>query len=379
MLKDVNSPTSFARAHYNLGKAYTDLGQYEKALDYLNQGLEVWKARNDSINIASTIRELARAERGRGNLQVALTQSQTAVNLIEWMRARAGGQEQRSAYLASVQDYFELQIDVLTRLHRLDPSRNYAAEALQTSERARARSLLEALAEAGVDIRRGIDPQLLHREQAIAEQLSTRASEQARLTAIKPVPQSLASVNQEIAELTAQYEKVEAQIRAASPAYSQLLQPRPVNLSEIREQVIDDDTLLLEYYLGGDRSYLWAVTSTSVDVYDLPKRTVIESAARRMYSLLTERNRRVKFETADERSARVAKADAEYPDAAQALSELIVAPVAGRLTKKRLLVIADGALHYVPFAALPKPGAGSQPLAAMARWSVCPRPPRSRC
>jgi len=86
-LKEVNNlPTSIARAHYNLGKAYTDLGEYEKALDYLNQALAVWKSRNDPINIAATVRELARAERGRGHLETALAQSEAALNILEWMR-----------------------------------------------------------------------------------------------------------------------------------------------------------------------------------------------------------------------------------------------------------------------------------------------------
>jgi len=71
-------------------------------------------------------------------------------------------------------------------LHQRDPSKNYAAAALQTSESARARSLLEALAEAGVDVCRGVNPDLLKREQTITEELSAKASEQARLAGLKP-------------------------------------------------------------------------------------------------------------------------------------------------------------------------------------------------
>ncbi len=365
VLQDVNSPTSFARAHYNLGKAYTDLGEYEKALDYLNRALEVWKSRNDSINSASTLRELARAERGRGNLQTALTESQTAVNLIEWMRTRAGGQEQRAAYLASVQDYFELQIDVLTQLHRLDPTKGYAAEALQTSERAHARSMLEAVAEAGIDLRRGVSSQLLEREQTITEQLSARASERARFADVKPEPAPLLKLDQEIKELTGQHERVEAEIRAASPAYAQLLQAQPLSLAEIREQVIDGDTLLLEYHVGTDRSYLWAVSSTAIEVYELPKRATIEFAARQVYDSLTARNRRMKFETPEERAARVARSDADSSVATAALSKMVLAPASDLLSKRRVLIVADGALQYVPFATLPKPGpSGGSPLAA---------------
>ncbi|HEX6188317.1 MAG TPA: CHAT domain-containing tetratricopeptide repeat protein [Pyrinomonadaceae bacterium] len=361
LLKDVNNPApGAARAHYNLGKAYTDLGEYQKAIDYLNQALLVWKSRGDPINIAATIRELARAERGRGNLETALAQTEAAINVIEWVRAQAGGPDLRASYLAIVQDCFELRIDVLTRLHKLDPARGYADVALQTSEKARARSLIETLTDAGVDIRRGVPAALLKREQELAEQLQLKASELTRSTKTSD------EGGKELKGLIAEYELVQAQVRAASPRYAELVQPRPLSLAEMRTQVIDGQTLLLEYYLGVERSYLWAVSSTEIQIYELPKRATIEAEARKVYDLLTARSRRVKFETNEERRARIATADANYPAAAAALSRAVLGPVADQLGNRRLLIVSDGALQYIPFAALPGPkatGSSFQPLA----------------
>lgn len=357
VLKDVNNPpTSVARAHYNLGKAYTDLGDHQKALDYLNQALLVWKARQDPINIAATIRELARAERGRGNLETALAQSEAAINLMEWIRTRAGGPELRASYLAIVQNCFELRVDVLSQLHKRDPTKHYADAAFQTSERAHARSLLESLVEAGVDIRRGVAPELLKREQTITAELGAKATEQARLLGQKSAESLLTQIGKEIKNLSAQYELVQAEIRAASTRYAELTPPQPLSLAEIRAQVIDNDTVLLEYYLGEERSYLWTVTSTSIETYELPKREVIETASRKVYELLTARNRRLKFETVDERRARIAKADADYAAAAGTLSQMVLRPATSQLGKKRLLIVSDGALQYIPFASLPVPG-----------------------
>jgi len=279
------------------------------------------------------------------------------------VRAQAGGPELRASYLAIVQDCFELQIDVLLRLERRDPTKNYAAAALKTSERSRARSLLETLTEAGVDLRRGVSPDLLKREQALANELSARASEQARLLSLKADATALARINQQVKDLIAQHETVDAEIRFASPAYAELTQTAPIGLNEIQRQVIDDRSLLLEYYLGQERSYLWAVTTNSIESYELPSRSVIETAARQVYELLTARNRHVKFETAEERRARIARADAAYTPAAQALTKIVLGPVADRLTDKKLLVVSDGALQYVPFAALPAPkGINFEPL-----------------
>ncbi len=367
VLKDANDPPlSVARAHYNLGKAYTDIGEYQKAHDSLNRALPVWKARGDQINVASTVLELARLERNRGNLTTALAHSNAALKIVEGLRTKAGGEDLRASYLALVQKYFELNVDVLARLHQLDPSRNYAATALQTSEAARARALLEALTEAGVDFRQGVAPDLLKRERSITEKLSSSAAEQVRLAGLGSSAEPLKANKRTIADLSAQYARVEAEIRAASPRYAELTPAQPLSLAEIRAQVIDYDTVLLEYYLGEERSYLWAVTSTSIDTYELPRREVIERSARQVYELLTARNRRIKFETVDERRARIARAEADYPAAAGVLSRLVLAPAAAQLRKQRLLIVSDGALQYIPFASLPSPtlvgGSSSQPL-----------------
>jgi len=121
------------------------------------------------------------------------------------------------------------------------------------------------------------------------------------------------------------------------------------------QQQLDADTLLLEYRLGDNRSYLWAVTPSSLKSFSLPGRKQIEDTARRVYDLLTARNLRPKFETLAERRARITNADAEYPRAATRLAEMVLAPAAELLGTKRLVIVSDGALQYVSFAALPLP------------------------
>src|SRR5262249_8811353 len=126
-----------------------------------------------------------------------------------------------------------------------------------------------------------------------------------------------------------------------SPRYAALTQPQPMSLNEIQQQVLDPDTLLLEYALGSQRSYVWAVTTSSIKTFELSKRAEIEKAARAMYELLASGNKR-------ELQAQIKLATAR-------LSRMILGPVAGLLGSKRLLIVSDESLQYVPFAALPAP------------------------
>jgi len=218
------------------------------------------------------------------------------------------------------------------------------------------------LTEAPAKIRAEVKPDLLKRADELTQKLKAKSSGQIR--AASQSEEQLATFSREITALTAELEQVESQIRTASPRYAALAQPQPLTVAEIQKEVVNDaNTMLLEYALGEEKSWLWAVTATGMQSFELPKRAEIEAAARRVYDLLTARNQRPKFEEDDARRARIQKADAEFPQAAAALSQMILAPVAAQLGNKRLLVVADGALQYVPFGALPEPVVGG-------RWSV---------
>ena len=71
--------------------------------------------------------------------------------------------------------------------------------------------------------------------------------------------------------LQQQYQEVEAEVRASSPHYAALTQPQPLKDAEIR-QLLDPGTLLLEYALGEERSFLWVVSPDSVESFELPTR-----------------------------------------------------------------------------------------------------------
>jgi CHAT domain-containing protein len=159
----------------------------------------------------------------------------------------------------------------------------------------------------------------------------------------------LAAVAKEIDTLITERDQVDAQIRDKSPHYAALTQPQPSSLKEI-QQLLDENTLLLEYALGAERSYLWAVTRTGLQSYELPGRDTIEKTARSVYDLLISR------QPAPDQTEK--QRDAQYWRQASALSRMLLQPVAGQLCAKRLLIVADGVLQYIHFGALPAPEGG---------------------
>src|SRR5262245_41533190 len=343
---------------HNIGAAYQSLGETQKALEKYNEALSLRRAVGDRNGEATTLLGIARAEQKRGNLTQARQTIEQAVGLIESLRTNIAGQELRASYLASRQEFFESYIDVLMQTHMQNPAAAFDAVALAVSERARARSLLELLKEASADIRQGVDSSLLERERSLQQRLNAKATEQARLLNRKHTPEQAESAAKEITSIITEYEELQGKIRASSPRYAALTQPQPLNLSGIQQQVLDPQTLLLEYSLGKNASYLFVVSQTSLSSHQLPKRTEIEAATRRVYELLTAPQPRP-GETETKGQARVAEARANYWPQAKALSQMLLGPVASQLGKKRLAIVADGALQYIPFAALPAPSPGN--------------------
>ena len=95
-----------------------------------------------------------------------------------------------------------------------------------------------------------------------------------------------------MAQLKAGYQEVEAQLRQRNPRLVSLEESTPLTLEQIQKELRDNDTMLLEYSLGDEHSYLWAVTSNSFQTYELPSRKNIEDAARECYKLMTARQER---------------------------------------------------------------------------------------
>jgi CHAT domain-containing protein len=329
----------------NLGKAYAELGDSTRALENLKQALNIRTTIRDRRGEAATLYQTALVERDRGNLEQARTLTASARDIVESLRLKVISQDLRASYFASVQDYYALETDVLMRLHAANPSQNFQAAAFQSSERARARILLETLSEAHADIREGVDPALLERERTLQSQLNAKELARMRtLAAAKHTAEQAAEVESAVRDLTNQYQDVRAQIRARSPRYAALSFPQPLSLAEIQKEVLDADTFLLEYALGDQRSFLWAVSSSGVTSVILPKRSEVEQAARLFYEAISN------------------PGSAATPEAGKALSRMLLGEVASSLAGKRLLIVADGALQYLPFAALPDPDGWQQPL-----------------
>lgn len=364
LLQGVNDRRGQGLALNYLGNVYASMPQPEKAADAYRQSIKLLQDVGDRSHEATAIFGLAQIERDQNQLSEARKHAEEALALVEQVRSHAGAEQDRASYFATQQSIGEFYIDLLMRMHKQDPQAGYDVEAFNAAERERARSLLEMLAEARVDFRRGVDPKLLAQEHELSGLLNSKAQ---RLLTLRGAgtEDKAAALKKEISGLEDQYQQLELEIRKSSPEYAAVTQPEPLTLKEIQQQVLDPGTLLLEYSLGDKRSYLWVASTTGLKTYQLPRRSEIEKQVREVVELLTARGTYVRGELPDQKQSRIARADAQLPQAAARLSEMVLAPAAADLGHKRLVLVTDGSLQHIPFAMLPVPASAQAGTGAL--------------
>jgi CHAT domain-containing protein len=282
--------------------------------------------------------------------------------------------ESRTTFLASIKDVFDeaaaanAALALATSPSATDPlsgkALEYASEAFRINEQSRARSLLDMLNETDAAITEGVPADLLKRKQ---DNLDKQQEIADILTGVnistEEIKKKPSELDADLEKLQAEYEEIENQIRTASPRYATLTANKPLTLSEVQQNVLDDQTVLVEYALQTDDSYLFAVSKTGVNLVKLPPRANIEKLAMDLRAQLIPsklQRRIVGIDVAEANrglgiSATPAAEDvAPFVSAANALYKVVLEPAAGMIGEKRLMVVADGALNYIPFEVLLK-------------------------
>ena len=243
-------------------------------------------------------------------------------------------------------------------------SLRFTAEGFRIAEQGRARSLLDVLADGHAVISAGVPPDLIKRR---SENLAKQQLIGAQLTGVslagETPKQTFTELEAELERLAAEFESLENQIKAASPRLNSLVHTRSLTLDEVQRRVLDDETALLEYSLGEQSSYLWVITRQNAALFKLPAGSTMDQLAMDLRAQLIpprlqRRNVGIDVPTADQHrglglsTAAPATDTAAFSRASHALYKAALAPAASMIGNRRIVVVADGALNFVPFEAL---------------------------
>jgi CHAT domain-containing protein len=277
---------------------------------------------------------IAHVQRALGHNGQAQEHYGRAIAGIERLRATAVNTEQgRAGVLARSSAAYAESADVL---HDLDRT----ADAFATAESGRARAFLDILAEARVGLADELSPEQHQREAALLTRISAAQkklwSDGTSTGGQRTFDAALSAAEQDL-------EALHAEIRQQNPRYASLQYPQPVDLQKVQRGLLDDRTALIEYLVGDQRSLAWIITRDNIEAVVLPARSVIDGEVTAFRKALV---KPVSALTVDESLNEVNRAGG-------ALYRSVLRPLQPSIAfARRLIIVPDGVLDYVPFEAL---------------------------
>jgi CHAT domain-containing protein/Tfp pilus assembly protein PilF len=318
-----------------LGDVALSGGDPAAAEGHYRRALEIRRERAPgSATEAEAFRSLAVVYRRQNRPQEALEHYAAALAALDAQRRTLGGtDETRTRFSVRYAPYYHEAVDLLLDLDR-------PQEAFHVLERYRARGLLSLLAERDLVFSADI-PEELDR----ARRLANADYDRARAQLAEARGDEVARRREALDAVRRRQTEVQEKIRSASPRLATLHYPEPLDLAAGR-RALDAGTLLLSYSIGAEKSHLVAVGPGADDFTAVP----LDITLREL------RGEVARFRQALQQGGRLSLTPLQA--SARRLGSLLLGPVAGPLARaERVLVLPDGPLHLVPFAALADPTA----------------------
>jgi len=329
-------------ALHNIGRLRASQGEVEAGVALLDRSLAIRREIAVFDLEAESLYSLAVVERSRENLSAALAYIEEALRIVESSRHQAPGEWLRSNYLATRSEIYEFAIDLCMEMHRRNPQERGDVKAFQIHERVLARALIDRLGISREQIVQGVDKALLQKSKQLEDLIGFRSTELLQMFERPHKPLEEKAARSKLESALAEHRLVEAQIRGSSREYRNIVEPEAPSIQEIQRELAGKRNLLLEFSLSEPQSYVWAITDTDFRCYPLPGRAQIEQWAAQFVDGLS-------------RWTRQPNPNAPL-QVSRALGELLKRPLADHPGKNKLLIVAEGKLSLVPFAAIQVPG-----------------------
>lgn len=356
-----------ALIHDKLGSAFAAKNSNVLARRHFERSLSISRQVHSREAETNTLYKLAQLELSEGRIDKALQLSQASIDGTERLSAEVRNSRLRSSHFASIAERYDLQIRVLMMAAETTGDTAYVEKALQAVERSRARSILAKLELLQANVTADAPPEMLDVEKQLLAQYNAATDNLANLIDAGAETAKLDEADRQIRGIEQQIEQLRVRISSESPIYSAMKVPRGLDVNEVQSYANEKNCVVLEYWLGEKQSYLWVIDESGLSAHPLPGRREIEMHVSSLRNLIAENEARpaISAETVEEYQSRTASAESAYLTHARELSQILLGPVSNRLRNKRLIVVADGLLHLLPFSALPLPDAdNSTPLLA---------------
>jgi CHAT domain-containing protein/tetratricopeptide (TPR) repeat protein len=321
----INERVEASIATGNLGLTYELQGNYQKASECYLRALPLIQSIGDHRGEATLLGNLGSHQEKMGNLKEAEEFYEQAIDAREQVRNSARLEEFKTEVAGASAELYAQVIALKIKLGK-------TAEAFELSERARARTLLDQMNNARIDMRKSANRQLIEQEQALRFELASLEKKIREEMAHGCVPETCEPLKKRLEQGQQAYAETIIRLKANNPEYAELQGYAPISRNEI-QRLLGPETTLLSYYVSANQTVIFVTTRNSFKAVEVP---VGEKELRNAASWFRS----------------FARTGNSEPASLKQLDNWLIAPVRQYIKTPFVCVIPHGILHQLPFAAL---------------------------
>jgi len=261
----------------------------------------------------------------------AIENYKASIDTTERIRSRIVLEELKAKFLGTdkrIEAYHRL-INLLVKLYQNEGKNEYAFEAFDYLERAKARAFLDSLELSRVDISKDIDAELLNRETELEKNITSIYS---KLLATELTPENRNNLREELKNYENEQSSLKREMRKKIPAYANLKYPEIITLEETQKTLLNTKTAIFAYSVGQEDSYAFVITKNDLKIYHLPDRENIQNLVKDYLRIITDKDNQ------------------NFTLGHELFNHLVLRGLEKNI--KNIIFVPDDILHFLPFEAL---------------------------
>ena len=312
IFREINDLKAVGLTFINIGQAYSNLKEFSTAKDYFDKAVESQRAMRDTTSLSNSYDAMGDWYDIQGMDSLAVEHYFKAIDILENIRDRLEVEAHKSSYASGTHDIYERTALALARMGRVEEAFDYV-------ERSRARTFLDLLGGGNVQVGKARHQEFLKQKRTGTETGEYEPDNSDDSSRIKYSARGIILPKDQEEELF-------------EPELTSMVSVSSLKLKEVQD-LIDDRSVLIEYFLTGEKTLIWKITRNDFMLFESP---VSGDSIEAMVTTF--------------RAAIVSLGDTEF--LANRLYLTLIAPFEKSLDSDYLTIVPHGILHYLPFAAL---------------------------
>ncbi|MCG8333722.1 MAG: CHAT domain-containing protein [Proteobacteria bacterium] len=308
--------------------------------------------KNLLLNKGFWLRDLAAKDytRRASYLKAAADSLSKSIDLLEIIRHQLKGGQSQELLVAENIDVFEQLIKIQYDIGKMEGSERYFAGAFPIAEQSKARSFLDkfqeqiafsniALPKSYRDRENLVKSQLVNVNGALFTEINKPESEKDQ--------KKIKQLNLKKTELQLAFNNLKKELEEKYPNYANVKYPKIYDLNLLRARIIDRTSAVISYFSGNEASYGWYISKKQLKMVKFPAKADLKKLIEKYRITLKDP---LSFYD-DEEDAEVDNRRLHLAIGLK-LYDTLIRPFDIEPEIKSILMLADGALHYLPFETL---------------------------